>query len=148
MMQGGDYQNSDGTGGECSKGGKMTDEGFPLKHDSRGVLSMANSGPNTNGSQFFITLAPCQHLDGKHVAFGRVSSGLSVLESIDDVETDARDRPVTLETVKVLEAYEGEPRKRRRGGEGEEGEEEGRRSSSWSKSKRLGEVGGVKGEMG
>lgn len=83
MIQGGDFLNGDGTGSMCIyEGGAeyFADEGeFTLKHDKAGLLSMANSGPNTNGSQFFITCAPCEWLDGKHVVFGRVCDGASML---------------------------------------------------------------------
>ena len=68
MIQGGDYTAGDGTGGSSFSGEKFDDEAFNVvRHDQRGVLSMANSGPNTNASQFFITLGACRHLDGKHV---------------------------------------------------------------------------------
>ena len=88
--------------GFCRRG-KFEDElTRTLKHTGAGILSMANAGPNTNGSQFFITLAPCPHLDGKHTVFGRVSSGMPTVQRLGLARTDANDRPV--DPIKILRA--------------------------------------------
>ncbi|KAL9251402.1 Peptidyl-prolyl cis-trans isomerase CYP40-like protein [Drosera capensis] len=93
MIQGGDISAGDGTGGESIYGLKFEDENFELKHERKGMLSMANSGPNTNGSQFFITTTRTSHLDGKHVVFGKVIKGMGVVRSVEHVTTDHNDHP-------------------------------------------------------
>jgi len=93
MCQGGDFTRHNGTGGESIYGEKFPDENFKLKHDRPGLLSMANSGKNTNGSQFFITTVKTPHLDGKHVVFGKVVQGMGVLKEMENQPVDERDRP-------------------------------------------------------
>jgi peptidyl-prolyl isomerase H (cyclophilin H) len=87
MIQGGDFVCGDGTGSRSIYGEKFDDESFLLSHDHPGLLSMANNGPNTNSCQFFITCGNCEHLDGKHVVFGKVIDGMSVVRKIENIET-------------------------------------------------------------
>ncbi|KAL5109702.1 Peptidyl-prolyl cis-tran isomerase-like 1 [Taenia crassiceps] len=103
MIQGGDPTGT-GRGGASIYGRYFEDEiSSELKHTGAGIISMANSGPNTNGSQFFITLAPTQWLDGKHTIFGRVKSGMQVVKRLGMIETDPNDRPV--EPIVINRAY-------------------------------------------
>jgi len=94
MIQGGDFTKRNGTGGESIYGAPFADEDLSRPVDEAGLLVMANKGPNTNNSQFFITLRPCPHLNGKHVVFGRVVRGFDdVVQKIGEVKTDEKDRP-------------------------------------------------------
>ncbi len=106
MLQGGDFTTGDGRGGESIYGNKFADEKFTLRHDQPGLLSMANAGPNTNGSQFFVTTVPTPHLDGKHVVFGKVVKGMDVVQAIEAVGSSPTGRvsqPVKIVDCGLLE---------------------------------------------
>ncbi|KAK7680397.1 Peptidyl-prolyl cis-trans isomerase cyp40 [Cerrena zonata] len=99
MIQGGDFTAGNGTGGESIYGEKFEDEAFPVKHERPFLLSMANAGPNTNGSQFFVTTVPTPHLDNKHVVFGEVIRGKSIVRKIENHPTASGDVPTEACTI-------------------------------------------------
>lgn len=100
MIQGGDFTRENGTGGMSIYGNKFADENFDIPHSEPYLLSMANSGPNTNGSQFFITTNETPHLDGKHVVFGRVVEGTDLIDKLNEVETEPSDKPI--DDIRIL----------------------------------------------
>ena len=104
VMQGGDIEGKDGSGGESIYGREFKDENFQRRHAHAGLLSMANCGKDSNGSQFFITLKECPHLDGKHVVFGQVIEGMETIFECAKVPTDMNDKPRI--TVKIKDCGE------------------------------------------
>jgi len=99
MIQGGDFTRGDGRGGESIYDGTFEDENFILKHSEPYLLSMANRGPNSNGSQIFITCAPTPHLDGKHVVFGKVVDGFEIVKIIESSKIDRNSKPIAKITI-------------------------------------------------
>jgi cyclophilin family peptidyl-prolyl cis-trans isomerase len=106
MVQGGDFEKFDGTGGCSSFGGTFSDEGFVISHDRAGVVSMANRGKDTNGSQFFITLEATPHLNGKHVAFGQVVEGMNVIHAMTKVELEGT-KPTPMQRILIVDSGKG-----------------------------------------
>lgn len=106
MCQGGDFTKGDGTGGESIYGGKFEDESFAIPHDKAGLLSMANGGPNSNGSQFFITMKETPHLDRKHVVFGELLEGygdvVQKMEKVGKHPTGETSKKVVIEDCGIL----------------------------------------------
>lgn len=112
VIQGGDFERNDGTGGFSIFGETFPDEPLGLKLQlSRGVIAMANAGPDTNGSQFFITVVPADWLNGKHVVFGRVLKGMDIVDEISDMKVEAStDRPLTPVVISGCKGWKEQPK--------------------------------------
>eukprot|EP01137_Pigoraptor_chileana_P021336 Opistho-2@84897 len=110
MAQGGDFTRGNGTGGESIYGARFDDENFKLKHTERGLLSMANAGPNTNGSQFFILFKETPWLDGKHVVFGRIVDNQAILDRMESLGTRGGQPTQTIEIVDCGEVKADAPK--------------------------------------
>ena len=108
MAQGGDFTRGNGTGGESIYGMKFADENFKHKHTGKGILSMANAGPGTNGSQFFLCFSSFPHLDGAHVVFGKVSEGIEVLDQMEAVGSNSGKTQVPVTITDCGEVVEQE----------------------------------------
>jgi cyclophilin family peptidyl-prolyl cis-trans isomerase len=139
MVQGGDFERFDGTGGYSpihhGVGGKFADENLKGKHDQAGIVSMANAGKNTNKSQFFITVKATPHLDGKHVVFGKVVTGMQTLKEIVSVEREG-DRPVSLQRVVICDCGVGKGDEEESGWSSSDREQESSKEERRHKKKR------------